>query len=183
MLPLQFATSGDSRDAYQAHLLEGCDVAFGPMTPLTELVSQFQKLLVEFLVNPPSARREEVAWLSIEVLVEAAAEWAARLHRNRCEQIVCMVKAKRTNKKAVKSNLIYRSTLIGVSGDILWRYFQKFLLELEKKTGLDVAEAFSDVLYRLDQAYHMASEGNISSGPLPLPAELVSMHKTTAASE
>tara|TARA_R110002126_G_scaffold83481_2_gene203718 strand:- start:450 stop:734 length:285 start_codon:yes stop_codon:yes gene_type:complete len=94
-----------------------------------------------------------------------------------------MVKAKRTNKKAVKSNLIYRSTLIGVSGDILWRYFQKFLLELEKKTGLDVAEAFSDALYRLDQAYHMASEASMAAGPLPLPAELVSMHKTAAAAE
>lgn len=183
MPPFQFTSRYLALDAYLAKFRKGRGVTFGPTSPLTELVSRFQKLLAKFVLNPPSARREEVAWLSIEVLVEAAAEWAARLHRNRCEQIVCMVEAKRTNKKAVKSNLIYRSTLIGVSGDILWRYFQKFLLELEKNTGLDVAEAFSDVLYRLDQAYHMASEASMASGPLPLPTELVSMHKTTAAAE
>ena len=182
MPPFQFTSRYLALDAYQSHFLKWCEVTFGQMTPLTELLRLFEKKLAEFVLNPPSARRE-VAWLSIEDLVEAAAAWAARLHRNRCEQIVCMVKAKRTNKKAVKSNLIYRSTLIGVSGDILWRYFQKFLLELEKKTGLDVAEAFSDALYRLDQAYHMASEASMAAGPLPLPAELVSMHKTAAAAE
>jgi hypothetical protein len=181
MPPLQFTSRYLASDAYLANFFKEGSVTFGPTSPLTKLVSQFKKLIAEFVLNPPP-RVEKVAWLSIEVLVEAAAAWAARLHRNRCEQIVCMVKALQGDENE-KAMWTYQSTLIRVSGNILWRYFQKFLVELEKKTGLDVAEAFSDVLYRLDQAYHMASEGSLSSGPLPLPAVLVSMHKTAAASE
>ena len=169
----------------------GSDVTPSQLTTSEGLVDQFKKKIAEFVVNPPALRRDAAPLtaggpeLPIEQLVDAAAAEAALLHQNQGTQIICTWRASLCHPKKdwrKRAAWVLKLKEEERHGTYLWRNFWKFLEELEKKTGLDVAEAFSDALLAMDQAYRTAYDAKAAPGSFPpSPRVLVSMHKATAA--